>query len=334
MENNKLFIPGIKGAVPVRLPVPVYFENKDWRFISTLIWAGLQVIVIFMLIPVMGKTGILYNNLLILVKHFLLIALPAIPMLVIFSNGSVDLSVGAIAMLSGIIAGSLGSKGSPVVGIIQALIIAACIGAVTGFLTGWLKIPGIFVTFIVMMAIQPLGSMITGGTTILMVNLPGSLYSFGWIVFIPLAAFAFLWLQFPGWNTEKVKMAGKQEGSKFDELLRIGLPYVASSLTAGMTGIIWTSMLQAAAPKLGTRMEFDLILVAVLSGTLICSRYGNVLGLVLSAFIITLIKDMMIMMGINPFFQQFAITMIGIIGVVFLYSYHVIVGVIYRNNVK
>ena len=280
MEKKKLFISGNTGDLTERLPVPVYFENKKWRFMSSILWTGfLATGFLFLLAIVSGVTSnFLSKNLMHSFQHFLLIALPAIPMLVIFANGSVDLSVGAVAMLAGMIAGSLTAAGNPAAGISLSLFIVVCIGAVVGFSAGWLKIPGVFITLVIALAIRGLGNIISNGRNISLLNIfpdISELLVFAVLVLNILIVIAFLWMQLPAWNVRKIKTPEQQQESKFRTSMRIGLPYVVSSLAAGIMGILWISQLQTATPRLGRGFEFDFILIVILSGTVMYSRFGN-----------------------------------------------------------
>ncbi|RPJ04785.1 MAG: hypothetical protein EHM28_13380, partial [Spirochaetaceae bacterium] len=335
-----LFLPGNLNPAIERFPVPVYFENTKWRLFSNLIWTGLQIILLIILLVIGASTHpafISIRNFEQIFKSFLYLALPTMAMLVIFSNGSIDLSVSAIAALTGFVTAIVGLNVNPVAGILVGLFAALCIGIVTGLFTGWLRLPGFLVTFTVALAVQSLllfFSSINNGEMIILNDWPASIDWFGWFIILPLTFFTFLWLQFPALNNRRKTETGIQKESGSKSNLRIGLPYVLSSLAAGIYGILMITWMKAVPQFLRTNLEFQIILAIVLSGTCFYSRFGNVAGVLFSIMTIVLVNQLFLLIGMDMAIMNILLTVLLVNGIGFLYLYHTVVGMLYRRAGK
>lgn len=81
------------------------------------------------------------------------------------------------------------------------------------------------------------------------------------------------------------------------------LVYVFSGFCAALVGLIITSQLQAAHPATGETFELNAIAAAVLGGTSMSGGRGRVFGTIIGAFVIGILSDGLIMMGVSSFWQ-------------------------------
>jgi erythritol transport system permease protein len=80
--------------------------------------------------------------------------------------------------------------------------------------------------------------------------------------------------------------------------------YMISAGCAALVGLIITSQLQAAHPATGDAMEMNAIAASVLGGTSLAGGRGTIGGAVLGAFVIGILNDGMVMMGVSSFWQR------------------------------
>jgi ribose transport system permease protein len=80
--------------------------------------------------------------------------------------------------------------------------------------------------------------------------------------------------------------------------------YMVSAGLAGLVGVVQASMLQAGDPKFGLMYELEVIAAVVVGGTSLMGGRGKVLGTLIGAFIIAVIKNGMNLMNIDPFNQK------------------------------
>ena len=96
--------------------------------------------------------------------------------------------------------------------------------------------------------------------------------------------------------------------------------YTVCGALAGLGGIILASNLETGDPNYGRMYELDVIAAVVVGGTSLAGGQGKILGTLIGAFIIAVIRNGMNLMGIDPFYQQVVMGLV-IIGSVTLDSW-------------
>lgn len=79
--------------------------------------------------------------------------------------------------------------------------------------------------------------------------------------------------------------------------------YMFSGLCAALVGIVIASQLQASHPATGETFELNAIAAAVLGGTSMSGGRGKIGGTIVGAFVIGILSDGLIMMGVSSFWQ-------------------------------
>lgn len=82
------------------------------------------------------------------------------------------------------------------------------------------------------------------------------------------------------------------------------LVYMFSGFCAAMVGVIVSSQLVASHPATGETWELNVIAAAVLGGTSLAGGRGTIGGTILGAFVIGVLSDGMVMMGVSEFWQM------------------------------
>jgi erythritol transport system permease protein len=80
--------------------------------------------------------------------------------------------------------------------------------------------------------------------------------------------------------------------------------YLVSSLCAGLVGLIIASQLEAAHPATGESFELNAIAAVVLGGTSLMGGRGSISGSLLGAFVIGVLSDGLVMLGVSEFWQM------------------------------
>jgi erythritol transport system permease protein len=80
--------------------------------------------------------------------------------------------------------------------------------------------------------------------------------------------------------------------------------YIISGFCAAMTGLIIASQLQAAQPAAGTSYELNAIAAVVLGGTSLSGGRGSIGGCILGAFVIGVLSDGLVLIGVSEFWQM------------------------------
>jgi erythritol transport system permease protein len=272
------------------------------------------------------------NNLAILSKHVAISAILAIGMTFVVLTGGIDLSVGSVAGLGGMVAGFLLTQGLfyggavhyPPVAIIILITLAVCL--VVGLLNGWLVAKAGVAPFI-----ATLGTLyIARGAALLLSsgktfpNLAGQVAR-GNTGFTALGQNALLGLPLPVWimltlfavalaiasktplGRHIYAVGGNERAARLAgiRVSRVKIfTYAASSLCAALVGLIIASQLEAAHPATGESFELNAIAAVVLGGTSLMGGRGSILGSLIGAFVIGVLSDGLVMLGVSEFWQM------------------------------
>jgi erythritol transport system permease protein len=289
-------------------------------------------VILLVLFSILAPEFLTANNLSILTKHVAITALLAIGTTFVILTGGIDLSVGSIAGLGGMVAGYLltqgislrGSTHYPSVVLVICITISACL--VVGVLNGWLVSKAGVAPFIATLGTLYIARgaalLISNGKTF--PNLGGNIArgnmgftSFGqrFILHVPTpvwmmaALFAVAWVvavKTPfgrhvyavGGNERAASLAGIR-------VARVKLAtYVFSSFCAALVGLIIASQLEAAHPATGEAFELNAIAAVVLGGTSLAGGRGSVTGSLIGAFVIGVLADGLVMLGVSEFWQM------------------------------
>lgn len=293
----------------------------------------IALIVLFIFFSIMEKNFLELNNLIIMTKHVALTAFLAIGMTFVIISGGIDLSVGSIVGLSGIIAGGLIFEGlgiplpmfgvkitfyafSPLIVILAGLLVGSLVGYVNGIVVTRFRVAPFIATLGTMHIARGLAKMRSdGGTYPLPPNDGFLILGKGDILGIPLAIWIMLVVFAVAVYISKktplgrhiYAVGGNEEAAKLSgvRVKRVRtFVYIFAGFCSAIAGLIWASLLQAGTPKVGEGFELDAIAAAVLGGTSLSGGIGTIGGTLIGAFVIGVLVDGMVMIGVSPFLQQ------------------------------
>ncbi|EPX87784.1 monosaccharide ABC transporter membrane protein, CUT2 family [Rubellimicrobium thermophilum DSM 16684] len=272
------------------------------------------------------------SNFLIMASHVAIYGILAIGMLLVILNGGIDLSVGSVLALCGVMAGAmmqgieLQALGVilylPVWAVVVVTIaIGGLVGAVNGVLIAWFKVPAFVATLGVMYVARGIALLQTNGLTYN--NLSGKPElgntGFEWIGFnrlagIPISvlvlfAVALLaglmlsrssfgrWLYASGGNERAAELSGVP-------VKRVKITvYTLSGMLAAVAGLVLASQLTSAGPTAGTTYELTAIAAVVIGGAALTGGRGTVRGTMLGAFVIGFLSDGLVIIGVSSYWQ-------------------------------
>ncbi|CAN5734880.1 sugar ABC transporter permease [soil metagenome] len=264
------------------------------------------------------------NNLFNILDQSVVIGIVAIGMTFVILTGGIDLSVGSVAGLTGIILG-LALREVPIP---AAMMIAVSAGAFIGLISGTLiAVFGLapFVVTLGMMAIgRSLAYIVSGQTAISSIpfELSSIVYTtfFGLpanvLVLLTLYAFAYWYLTYTkggrtiyavGSNAEAARAAG------LNVLFYSILPYVISGALAAVAITFSIAQILSADPLAGGQWELDAIAAVVIGGASLYGGRGTIIGTLMGVLIMVMIRNGLNLMGVSPFWQGTAIGTIIIV---------------------
>lgn len=255
------------------------------------------------------------RNLLNVAEQASLISIVGIGMTTVILMGEIDLSVGSVVALSGVVtAGTLtGGLGMPLA-ILAGLATGAALGLVNGYITVYGEIPSFIVTLGMLSVAKGLTLLYTGGKPIWGFGEAFEFIGGGKVFGIPLPVLIAVglyllglgiinWTQIGryiyaiGGNQRAVRLAGVKV-----ERLKTAV-FGISGFFAATSGIVLASRLASAQPTAGSGWELDAIAAVVLGGTSLYGGEGGLAGTLVGALIFSVINNGMILTGIPTFFQ-------------------------------
>jgi erythritol transport system permease protein len=271
-------------------------------------------------------------NMILMAKHVALNAFLAIGMTFVIVTGGIDLSVGSIVGLCSMVAGGLLLNGLPLpIGytvwfsvpetVLVTLAVGIFIGVVNGLLITRLNVAPFIATLGTLYVARGAALLLSDGRTF--PNLAGK-PELGNQGFDVIGGGSFLGLPYAVWVLLVVALvsayvarstplgrhifavggnerAAALSGIRVDRVKMF--VYMFSGFCAAIVGLIIASELMAAHPATGETFELNAIAAAVLGGTSMSGGRGTVGGTVIGAFVIGILSDGLVMMGVSSFWQ-------------------------------
>lgn len=319
------------------------------RQVITILLRARTLIVLGLVIAVFTGLSSSYftlSNLQIMTQHASINAILAIGVTFVILTGGIDLSVGSIAGLVGMIAGGLLYEGFPLPGgsviffstvvvVLIGLLVGAGIGAVNGIVTTRFQVAPFIVTLGTLYAIRGFAELLSNGSTF--PDLQGSAKfgttGFGFLgsgqflgiptqilLMVIIGALATVVAMKTPFGRRVYAIGGNERAAKLSGIRtqRITVAvYIISGACAALAGLILTSELGAAFPDTATGYELNAIAAAVLGGTSLFGGVGTITGTIVGAFIIGFLNDGLVLINVSSFWQQVVIGIVIILAVMF-----------------
>jgi erythritol transport system permease protein len=284
-------------------------------------------------------------NLILMSKHVALNAFLAMGMTFVIVTGGIDLSVGSIVGLCAMVAGGLILNGLDLaigytvyfnVGevILITLGVGLAIGAINGLLITKLNVAPFIATLGTLYVARGLALLSSDGATF--PNLVGK-EEFGTTGYGFLGAGALLGLPVVIWMLIALALAaayvarftplgrhifavgGNERAAALSgiRVARVKIAvYMFSGFCASIVGLVVSSELMASHPATGESFELNAIAAAVLGGTSMSGGRGTIGGTIVGAFVIGILSDGLVMMGVSSFWQMVIKGLVIIVAVV------------------
>lgn len=286
-------------------------KNMNWNDMAILGIFAILVIGLTVLKPVF----LMPDNLINVIRQVSITAIIGIGMTFVLISGEIDLSVGSIAALAGIVVTMSLKDGLPMV---IAIVLAMGVGALCGFANGGIHVYARIPSFIVTMGMLN----IARGVVLVITNsypvtgLPDSfkVIGRGYVGFLPVPVLimfvcyilGYLVLKYVKFGRSIFAIGGNIEAARLSGISvnrnKI-LIYVLCGVTAAIGGIVLASRMFSGQPSAGDGLELNAIAACVIGGTSTTGGKGRIWGTFLGALIMGIITNGMNLLNISTNWQ-------------------------------
>ena len=244
-----------------------------------------------------------------------MLGLVALGMTFVILTGGIDLSVGSLVAVAGVIAALLAGQGA-LVAIVAAIAVTTLLGLTNGLVIAKARIQPFIVTLAMMIAARGLALVVTDETS---VRINGVVEGFTWLgrgkigplyapVLIALAAFAIGWivLKYTRFGRHVYALGDNEEAARLMGLnvgrVTLGV-YALSGALAGLAGVILAARLGAGQPTEAVGWELDAIAAVVVGGTLLTGGKGGVGSTIIGVLLLGVILNIIKAEGLSSWWQ-------------------------------
>lgn len=256
-----------------------------------------------------------FRNFFNLLQQSAVIGIVSCGMTFVIITGGIDLSVGSVVALAGMVVAILIKSGfNLLLSVFISLLVGLTLGLITGFISAKFKLPPFIVSLATMVSVRGLALLITEGQPVF--GLSGSFTLLGGGKLGPVPISGLMWigvtliclyvLKYTSFGRKLYAIGGNEKASYFSGI-NVGLYKMAafgvSGLLAGLGGIVLTSWLTVGQPTAGNGMELDAIAAVVLGGTDLFGGSGGVVGTFFGVFLLAIITNIFNLLGLASYYQ-------------------------------
>ena len=241
----------------------------------------------------------------------------AVPVTFLMASGGMDLSIGAVVSIGGVIAGNALKAGLPIP---VAILLTAAGGALVGLVNGVsivkFRLPAFIVTLATQYCVNGINNVWTKGKSI--TNLPDAFNALGqyrlfgtvpipiiYALILGIIGFIILTMTRVGRN---VLAVGGNENSAFLAGINVNLTriaiYVITAAVAALTGLVYAARFGAVQTSIGSGIELTTIAAVIIGGTSMFGGVATIIGSALGCLLVSTISNALVLMGISAYWQN------------------------------
>jgi len=273
---------------------------------------------IFLAFSLTTKGFATLNNLILILLQVSVMGIISIGMLFVILSKGIDLSVGSILAVAGMISGIYARKDPTTINVIIALglpiVLGLLCGLINGVLVAWGRVPPLIVTlgalyayrgFIVWYHVNPIYQLkpwyrILGQEKIGIVPIPV-------LILLIVTVIAIILLNYTRFGRSVYAVGGNENAAQAAginvKLIKLGV-YALSGLFCGLAGLVFTSRLGAAQSISGDGFEMIAIASVVVGGASLFGGRGTVGKTIVGALLIQIIQSGLVMLNVPSPIQK------------------------------
>ena len=271
----------------------------------------------FLIFSLASKSFLTLGNILSVGRQMSFTGIAAIGMTLVMLTGGIDISVGSMLAMAGVLCAKLSADvGLPLwIAVVITLLIGALFGLINGAAVARLHIPALIATLATQTILKGIAYLLTNAVPVKNLSATykflGQGYIFGVIpvpLIITVALYVLAW-----WYLDKTYLGrrvylsgGNEEAARLSGIntkWTITGTYVFSGVFAAIAGVLMAARLGSGQPSVGSGFEMDVITATVLGGISVNGGKGKVVNVFVGACIMGVLANGMTMLNINQYLQ-------------------------------
>jgi len=271
------------------------------------------------------------DNVLGVIRSSAILGLMALGVTFVVISGNLDLSVGSMMSFSTIVVLDLHDQIGPAPAILAMFALTLALGALIGFLVGYLRLNSLIVTLGMLSAIHGLTLTWSGGQNMDIADKDGTWFSVfgqGTALGIPIPILAFLGLASvlgvvlarTPFGRKVYAVGGNGTAATFSGIRRartVFTCYLISAFCVACAGLVQASRSMGSQNTVGQGMELEVLAAVILGGASLLGGSGTIFKTVIGVLILGFIQNGLLLVGLQ-FYVQYVVTWVIIILAVWL----------------
>lgn len=274
--------------------------------------------VLFIALSVVSPVFLTATNVINILRQISVIGIMAVGMTFVIATGGIDLSVGAVMALSGVVSTSLVKETSTLplfAAILAGVLVGIACGAFSGFFIAKLKVPEFIATLATMTMTRGICYVYTDGRPITGFRDSYKLIGTGSVGIIPvpiiiftiIILFGVFFLNFTKFGRHVLAVGGNERAAIVSGINSAKIKftcYVISGITSAIAGIVLAARTQTGQPVAGEGYELDAITAVVIGGASLSGGSGSILGAVVGMLIIGVMTNGLDLLNVSSYYQK------------------------------
>lgn len=311
----------------------MHANGNLWASVKDLLLRNIAVTGLLVLIVIsafLSPYFLTVDNIFNVLRQWTMVGLIAIGLTYVIISGGIDLSGGAVLALASVV----GALVAPSVGMMGMIVVVLLVGAACGYLNGamitWGKVPPFVATLGMMTAARGLALILSEGRTVTADLAPEFVFAFGrgYLGPVPMPVLLTAIIFVVSGVVLKYTIYGRhvclvgdnpvgahRSGIKVDSVIRS--VYTLHGVLAAMAGLLFLGRLGVGEPTGGMLFELSGIAAVVIGGTPFVGGVGSVLLTFVGLMVIGLTYNILNLLSVSPYAQDFARGVIIVVAVMF-----------------
>jgi len=322
IEKNKLTKNDSNEVVMKRISWKIPKIGVNWGVIIAL---AIECVILSFLSPYF----LLPNNLFNIMRSFAITGIVSVGMTMLIISGGLDLSVGSMVGLGGMVAAALMTRlgVNPFISVLASVATGVFVGFIISIIVTKLKINSFIVTLGMLSVLRGFTYLISRGSNIFVRSTAVIFLGQGYIGKVPFSVilmlifviFGVLFLRYTVLGRQIYAIGGNERASRLAgiQVIKVRMiVFIITSSLAAFAGLVAAGMLSSAEMIAGTGLELDVIAAVIIGGASLTGGKGSIVGSVIGAAIMGILRNGFILLGLPFEIQIISIGLVIVLAVV------------------